>query len=121
MDVGPGANGEDVHDNFRRKHTTAFEYPGTDHVYISPKASSFWEPVCEWIYHVPNCYILHCGGLEKEVSAFRSSDPLDVISDSDEKDGPPLSPEGEKMLSSLVSHGPDINAEEDDEESSIES
>lgn len=78
----PGANGECVPDNSCRKHTIAFKYSGTGHVYIALKARSIRKLVCEWIGHVLDCYILHSRGFGKAVSAFRSSDPLDVFNNS---------------------------------------
>lgn len=120
VEVVPGANGEDVPDKSRRKHTISFKYSETDHVCIVLKASSFYELVFEWIGNVPDYYVLHFRGFVKAISAFRSSKPLDVINDSDEEDGASLSPKGENMFSSQTSHGLDINAEEDDAEDSIE-
>lgn len=82
-------------------------------------ASLFRELILKWIGRVPDCFILHFCGFRKAVSGFRCSDLLDLANDSDEEDGPLLSPEGANVFSSLVSHGLDINAEEDDVDDSI--
>lgn len=90
LEVVLGANGDNVSNYSHKKRTFAFKYPKTGLLYSALKTSSFFEFVCEWICHVPDCHILHCRGFEKIVCAFHFSAPHDVINDIDEKDGLPV-------------------------------
>lgn len=71
--------------NGEREPTTVFKMSSNGQVYIALTAHAFKDYVCDWIWLVNDCYILHVSSLDGRLTKFYLGFSLENFNESDEE------------------------------------